>query len=183
MSDPLEAEGLAIIGMAGRFPGADDVESFWQNLLGGVESIQSFAESELDPGIPVAQLRDPSYVRARGILEDVDLFDAVFFGISPREAELMDPQHRIFLECCWQALEDAGYPPESFPGPIGVYAGQSLNTYLLANLARDRSFLEELTAAYQVGAYPVVLGNDKDYLATRVCYKLGLHGPGVTIWH
>lgn len=172
-------EGVAIIGMSGRFPGAASVQELWANLLAGVESISRFTAEEIEARDPSTS--HPAYVRARGIVRDVDLFDANFFGISPREAELMDPQHRVFMECAWEALEDAGHDPARFGGPIGVYAGQSLNTYLLANLAASRAFLDKITGEYQVGSYATVLGNDKDYLATRVCYRFDLGGPGITV--
>ena len=102
------SNALAIVGMAGRFPGARTVAEFWQNQLAGVESIAQFRVEELEVANAVAAAADPSYVRARPVLDDVDLFDAAFFGVYPKEAELMDPQQRIFLECCWQAIEDAG---------------------------------------------------------------------------
>ncbi len=176
-------EGIAIIGMAGRFPGAGDVETFWQNIIAGVESISRFTDEELECSFArrTSLKDDPNYIKARPILDDVDLFAASFFGITPKEAELMDPQHRIFLECAWNAFEDAGYDPEKYSGIVGVYGGQSLNTYLLANLSSSREFVTELVGQYQVGGYNVVLGNDKDYLATRVSYKLNLSGPSITV--
>ncbi len=176
-------EGIAIIGMAGRFPGAADVEAFWQNLVSGIESIQRFSDEELECAYAIrTALKDnPNYIKARPLLDDVEMFDAAFFGITPKEAELMDPQHRVFLECAWAAFEDAGYDTEKYSGAVGVYAGQSLNTYLLANLSTNREFITEVVGQYQVGAYQVVLGNDKDYLATRVSYKLNLKGPSLTV--
>ena len=129
-------EGIAIIGMAGRFPGAKNVDEFWQNLRDGVESISFFSEEELESlGIDQSVVRDPRYVKARGVLEDIELFDASFFGFNPREAEITDPQHRFFLESAWQALENAGYNSENYEGSIGVYAGAgTFNTYFLNNL-------------------------------------------------
>ena len=176
-------EGVAIIGMAGRFPGAADVQTFWRNLVAGIESISRFTAEELEcsHAIRTALKDQPNYIKARPVLEDVDLFDASFFGVTPKEAELMDPQHRIFLECAWTAFEDAGYDPEKYTGSVGVYGGQSLNTYLLANLCNSRNFIDELVGQYQVGGYNVILGNDKDYLATRVSYKLNLNGPSITV--
>ena len=176
-------EGIAIIGMAGRFPGASNVEEFWRNLVAGIESIQWFTDQELECSYArkTGLKDDPNYVKARPVLDGVDLFDATLFGITPKEAELMDPQHRVFLECAWAAFEDAGYNTENYQGAVGVYAGQSLNTYLLANLCANREFIAEVVGQYQVGAYQVVLGNDKDYLATRVSYKLNLRGPSLTI--
>ena len=108
-------------------------------------------------------------------------FDAEFFGILPREAELIDPQQRVFLECCWEALEDAGYDPQAYPGAIGVYAGCSANTYFLRNVCADPAFIDEYTSAYQVGHYPTLLGTNHDFLATRVSYKLNLKGPSFTL--
>ncbi|QQS42022.1 MAG: amino acid adenylation domain-containing protein [Acidobacteriota bacterium] len=183
MAETPTYEGIAIIGMAGRFPGAGDVGAFWENLVAGEESISRFTEGELECSYARKHSlgKNPDYVLARPIVEDADLFAASFFGITPKDAELMDPQHRIFLECCWQAFEDAGYDPEECGGIVGVFGGQSLNTYLLSNLASDRDFITALVGQYQVGGYNVVLGNDKDYLATRVSYKLNLSGPSVTV--
>lgn len=162
-------EAVAVIGMSGRFPDAGNPDEFWQNLIAGKDSITRFpGRSETAGG---------KYVGARGVLEQPDKFDASFFGIYPKEAELMDPQHRVFLECSWEALEDAGYDPAQYPGMIGVYAGLSLNTYLLHNLGNGK----ELAKNYQVAEYQTMLGNDKDFLPVRVSYKLNLRGPSMTI--
>ena len=118
---------------------------------------------------------------ARSILDDVDLFDAEFFGIYPREAELMDPQHRLFLESCWQAFEDAGYDPLSYSGSVGVYAGCSMGTYFLSQVCSNPAFIKKFTGGYQVGNYPEMMGNSRDFLATRVSYKLNLRGPSFTL--
>ena len=176
-------DGIAVIGMSGRFPGAKNVEQFWQNLVNGVETISRFREDELEFSVatPEAVAQGQTFIRARAILEDVDQFDAAFFGIYPREAELMDPQHRLFLECAWEALEAAGYDPDRYPGMIGVYAGLSLNTYLLYNLCADRRLPPILPATTRSAIYQVMLGNDKDFLPTRVSYKLNLRGPSMTI--
>jgi amino acid adenylation domain-containing protein/natural product biosynthesis luciferase-like monooxygenase protein len=177
-----DLEGIAIVGMAGRFPGARSVAEFWQNLAGGVESIRFFNDDDFRrAGIDPAVTHEQNYVRARSVLEDVDLFDASFFGIDAREAELMDPQHRLFLEVAWEALEDAGCDPERFAGAIGLWAGLSLNTYLLANLCSDRQYIENLVSSYQLGEFRAILGNDKDFLTTRVAYKLNLRGPVMTV--
>ncbi len=168
---------IAIIGMTGRFPGAQSVEDFWQNLVSGAESITFFDRSELEARDQAAE----GYVAARPILEQVDMFDAAFFGVYPKEAEQMDPQHRIFLECAWEVLERAGYDPSHTRQSVGVFAGCSMNTYFMQNLAADRRFLEEFTGSYQVGSYVTMLGNDKDFLATRVSYKLNLRGPSITV--
>lgn len=173
--------GIAIVGMSGRFPGAKSVKELWDLVREGRESIRQFSWDEIDAKDPAALARDPTYVRARGTLDGVTEFDAPFFGVTPREAELMDPQHRVFLELCWEVLEDAGWDPARYPGSIGVFAGQSLATYFLANLASEAGLLDRITGEYQVGSYPSVLGNDKDYLATRASYKLDLSGPSMTI--
>src|SRR5580700_10569570 len=127
---------VAVVGLAGRFPGCTDLEHFWHNLVQGVEMVShlrpedlEYAQSAIDPA------NAANYVRSRSVLEGVDQFDAAFFGIYPKEAEVMDPQHRLFLECAWEALESAGYDPGTFPGLIGVYGGLSLNSYLLFNHA------------------------------------------------
>lgn len=174
-------EGVAIIGMAGRFPGARSVEEFWNNQLKGVEAISHFAIEELEVPNAAELAKNPNYVRARSILEDIDLFDAEFFGIHPREAELMDPQHRVFLESCWQALEDGGYDPAAYAGEIAVYAGCSPPTYFLSRLCARPGFIEQFTGGYQVGSYQEMLGSSADFLSTRVSYKLNLRGPSFTL--
>jgi len=168
---------IAIIGMSGRFPGAPDISTFWQNLIAGKDTITRF--NPADSKTPGAS--SPDFVAARGVLEDVGLFDADFFNIVPREAERMDPQHRLFLEACSNALEDAGYVSHNYPGEIGLFAGCAMNTYLLANLCKDRAFIDEFTSNYQVGEFQTLTGNDKDFLTTRVAYKLDLRGPVVTV--
>jgi len=171
-----DLDGIAIIGMAGRFPGAGDVDRFWLNLRDGVESIARFSDQDLiGAGVAAALLADPNYVKAGAVLEGVELFDAQFFGYSPREAEIIDPQQRCFLECCWEALETAGYAPETYRGQIGVYAGISDNDYFIKNL-RPRPEL-----GISALSLSMTVGNEKDYLATRVSYKLNLKGPSITI--
>jgi len=174
-------DGVAIIGMAGRFPGAKTVAEFWRNQLNGVEAISHFKVEELE--IPRARelSERPTYIRARSILDDVDMFDAEFFGIYPREAELMDPQQRLFLECCWEALEDAAYDPFTYPGSIGVHAGCSTSTYFLSRLCTSSDFIHKFTGGYQVANYLEMLGNNVDFLSTRVSYKLNLRGPSFTL--
>jgi len=169
-------EGIAIIGMSGRFPGAKNLGEFWRNLKDGVESVSFFSDEELESsGIDPSLLRDPRYVKAKAVLQDVELFDASFFGVNPREAEIIDPQHRLFLECASEALEGAGYNPETYAGSIGVYAGVSMNTYLLNNLLSNKGLIEA------VGGYQTMLGNDKDFMPTRVSYKLNLKGPSLVV--
>ncbi len=175
-------DAIAIVGLAGRFPGAANVAEFWENLKSGTDSITHFTDAELlDAGIAPETLADPDYVTARGFLQDAALFDAAFFGIPPKEADVLDPQHRLFLECASDALEDAGCNPDTYSGRIGVWAGSSLNTYLLANLCGTRAEIDALTQSYQVGNYPTLAGNDKDFLPTRVSYKLNLTGPSLSV--
>lgn len=175
-------EPIAIVGMAGRFPGAKSFHEFWNNLCEAKDCVRRFTDDELRQGGTSEEcLNDPSYVRARGVLEGADLFDAAFFGFTGREAELTDPQQRLFLECSWEALEDAACNPNRFAGSIGVYAGSSFNTYFLSQVMRDRMGLEDFTRAFQVDDYNVLVGADKDYLASRVAYKLNLRGPAMTV--
>ncbi len=183
MSEPAVNENsIAIIGVAGRFPGAEDVRAFWKNLCGGIESVSTFSDEQLRAaGISEEVFGDPSYVRARAVLDKPEWFDAGFFGFTPREAELTDPQHRVFLECAWTALEDAGLDPATYRGAIGVYAGASLNTYLLDNIGSHREQIAEFVTHFQADGYPLLLGNDKDYLATRCAYKFNLRGPALTV--
>ncbi len=167
---------IAIIGMTGRFPGARDLDAFWRNLRDGVESVSLLSDKELEAsGVDRELLRDPNYVKSAVLLEDVELFDAAFFGLNPREAEITDPQQRLFLECAWEALESAGYAPETYHGKTGVYAGVGMNTYLLFNLYPDPN-LRQTADRFQL-----MIGNDKDFLATRVSYKLNLRGPSLTV--
>jgi amino acid adenylation domain-containing protein len=174
-------EGVAIVGMAGRFPGAGSVAEFWRNQLEGIESISHFRVEDLEIANKAGIASDPRYVKARSILDDVDLFDAEFFGIYPREAELMDPQQRLFLECCWQAIEDAGYVPDTYPGQIGIYAGSSVWSYFLTRLCTVPGFIEKFTSGYQISNYVEMMGNSLDFLSTRVSYKLNLRGPSFTM--
>ena len=179
----MSQDGIAIIGMSGRFPGAADVDTFWSNIRNGVESVTHFDPSALDLPLESLANEDPNarYVCAKGMLEDVDMFDARFFGYLPREAELMDPQHRMFLEICWEAMERAGHDPSRYPGAVGVYAGCYMDTYLMWNLCSDPAFLARFVESIQVGSLQTELGNDKDYLATRVAFKMGLRGPAMTL--
>lgn len=166
---------IAIIGMAGQFPGAKNVDEFWQNLQNGIESISFFTDEELLAyGLDAATLNNPKFVKSRAVLEDVELFDAAFFGFNPREAEITDPQHRLFLECAYIALEDAGYDSENYQGSIGVYAGASLSRYLL-NIYLNEDIIGS------IDNHQLAIANDKDYLTTRVSYKLNLQGPSFTV--
>jgi phthiocerol/phenolphthiocerol synthesis type-I polyketide synthase E len=172
--DPREDLDIAVIGLVGRFPGADNLEEFWRNLRDGVESITFFTDEELQAfGVDPAAIRAPNFVKAAPVLRGYALFDAAFFGYSPREAELLDPQHRLFLECAWEALEHAGYDPGRYDGLIGVYGGTSLSTYLLYNLLASRQAADD--------GFQLMIGNDKDFLSTRVSYKLNLRGPSLDV--
>ena len=166
---------VAVVGMAGRFPGSPDVDRYWQNLVDGLDGTTFFSDAEIDPAVPEDQRKDPAYVKARGILEGVELFDAAFFGMGPREAEITDPQNRIFLEAAWEALERSGHVPASFPGPIGVFAGKYNNTYFERNVSTRPDLVEAF------GAFNTMAANEKDYIATRTAFKLDLTGPAVSI--
>lgn len=166
---------IAIVGLACRFPGARNADGFWQNLEDGLESVAFFSDEELrSSGVATQLLDDPRYVRAKAILDEIEFFDAAFFGFSPREAQILDPQHRLFLECAWDALENSGYCAQSYDGRIGVYAGASMNSYLF-NLYSNRGLIESLDP------FQLLISSDKDYLTTRVSYKLGLSGPSITV--
>src|SRR6185295_1367683 len=168
MSQAVGPDAIAIVGLAGRFPGAANVEQFWRNLCAGVESVSFFTDEELEAsGIDTRGL-PPNYVKARAILAAPDWFDAGFFGIGPREAEILDPQQRVFLETAWEALEDAGCDPEQFAGSVGVFAGMTNNTYYRSNLHGHPDLLAG------VGPLAAMIANEKDYLATRTSYKLNL---------
>jgi phthiocerol/phenolphthiocerol synthesis type-I polyketide synthase E len=171
-----QIEGIAIIGMAGRFPGANNIAEYWRNLRDGVESITFFSDEELQKaGVETSRLNSPSFVKAKGAIENGDMFDAAFFGFTPREAEIMDPQHRLFMECVWTALEDAGYDPETYKGAIGLYGGEGMNSYLLLNLMSNRDLLDS------VGLLQASVQNRGDHLTTHVAYELNLKGPSLTI--
>ena len=176
ITDAMTSSDIAIIGMSARFPGARDIEAFWRNLCAGKHAITFFTDEECrTAGTDPALLNNPDYVKARGVVEEIELFDAAFFGFSPREAEIRDPQHRIFLECAWEALEQAGYDPDTYPGAIGVYAGVSPNTYLLRNLLSNPRVVE------LVGPMHLNISSDKDFLTTLVSYKLHLRGPSIVV--
>jgi polyketide synthase PksJ len=168
-------DAIAIVGIAGRYPGAPDIETFWANLRDGVEGIRFFTDEELRAeGVDERLLRDERFVRARGALDGVDQFDAGFFGYTPREAELIDPQQRVFLECAWEALEAAGYDADRFDGPIGVYAGSAVNTYSANVFSRP-----DLMAA--AGGTQLLISSSTEYMPSRVSYKLNLRGPSVNV--
>ncbi|MCY1022990.1 type I polyketide synthase [Pyxidicoccus sp. MSG2] len=169
-------EAVAIIGMSGRFPGAESAEALWRNVSAGVESLSLLGSDDLAAaGVDPAVAAQPGYVRAAFVLDGVDRFDAGFFGLTPREAEVLDPQHRLFLECAWSALESAGYDAESWPRPIALYAGAGASSYLYSNL------MQRMDVLRAVGTYQVGISNEKDFLPTRVAHKLGLRGPCVAV--
>jgi len=171
-------EDIAVIGMAGYFPGAEDLTAFWQNLKNSVESIQFFSDESLSKqGIADELLTSPNYVKAGAVLDKVTHFDADFFGYSAREAILLDPQQRIFLECVWHALENAGYDPQNCGKRVGIFAGSLLSTYLLDNVQKGRCRFDLDMARF----LETLIANDKDFIASRAAYKLNLQGPAVTV--
>jgi len=164
---------VAIVGMAGRFPGARNLEEYWQNLIGGVESIARLSDEELiAAGVAPAVLNRADYVKAAPVLGDPGLFDAAFFGFAPGEAAAMDPQHRLLLELAHTALEDAACDPDRNRARIGVFVGSAMNTYFM-NSGLNENFAEDYI--------PTLIVNDKDFLGTRISYKLGLRGPSMTV--
>lgn len=173
----LNGSEIAIIGMAGRFPRAKNPDEFWRNIRDGVECISRFTDEALRAeGVDEATLRNPNYVRAGGVLEDMEMFDGAFFGLGPRDSSIMDPQHRHFIETCWEALENAGYDPARFDGSIGVYGGSGMNAYMPLNLMTNPDIMNS------IGFFLVRhTGNDKDFMTTRVSYLLNLKGPSVNI--
>ena len=167
---------IAIVGMVGRFPGANDVREFACKLYAGVECISRFSDEELlAAGVSPERIRDQRYVKAKGIVHGIEHFDHQFFGIEKDQSDLMDPQHRVFLEAAWQLMESSGYDPASFGGRIGVYAGAALNTYVLNNLRRVDARYERFNPI------DLLIFTDKDFLPTLVSYHLGLQGPSVAV--
>jgi acyl transferase domain-containing protein len=166
--------GVAVIGMVGRFPGANDLDTFWRNIREGVESITFFNDEQMTAsGATPDVLKNPSFVKARGVVDEIDQFDAGFFGYSNRDALLMDPQQRLFLQCAWEALEDAGYDPRTYRGLVGVYGGATASSYhnlLYANF-------DSLNA----DGLSIAIGNELPFLTTRVSYKLDLKGPSCPV--
>jgi acyl transferase domain-containing protein/thioesterase domain-containing protein len=171
-----QLDKIAVIGMAGRFPSASSIEEFGRNLCSGVESVSVFTDEQLlGAGVPSDLVHAPNYVKAGVLFDGTELFDAAFFGYTPREAELTDPQHRIFLENAWEAMEDAGYDPERTRQRVGVFAGASANTYLQNNLFSNPGLIHSLHYLQRL------IAGENDYLSTRVSYKLNLKGPSLTI--
>lgn len=181
MSEPRETDGqpagldIAIVGMAGRFPGAKNLDAFWRNLRDGIESITFLSDQELqESGVSAAEYNAPNYVRAAPVMDDIDLFDADFFGYSPLEAKTMDPQQRLMLECVWEALEHAGYDPATHDEPIGVFAGARMSSYVVG-------LYTDPVLAHPQNMLLVLLGNDISSLSTRISYKLNLRGPSTAV--
>jgi amino acid adenylation domain-containing protein len=169
------ASAIAVIGIACRLPGAEGPDELWKNLCQGVESITRFSREELlAAGVDARLVDHPDFVPARGVIDGIENFDAELFGFSPREAELIDPQQRLFLECAWHALEDAGHDPTQDSRPVGAFAAVTMSTYLSHNLRRNPERIADL-------GMQVLLGNDKDFVATSAAYRLHLTGPCMTV--
>lgn len=176
MTPEIDDSAVAIVGMAGRFPGANGIGALWDLLKNGKEALSPISTEELvAAGFDKARIEDPSWVKYCMKIEKVDYFDADFFGYNPRQAASIDPQQRVFLECAWEALETAGYQPNSSEESVGVFAGSGFNSYLLDILSRHSS------GSSHTSLMECILDNDKDFLATRVAYKLGLTGPCITV--
>ncbi len=175
--DDFGGYGIAIVGMATRVPGASNPDDYWKNLCGGVESVKFYSDEELiENGVRPDQLKNPHYVKAGAPLDKMEYFDPDFFGFSPKEAGILDPQHRQFYECCWEALERAGHVPSRFDGAIGVFAGCGMGAYFAQNLITNPDLVDS------VGMFLLRhTGNDKDFLATRVSYSLNLTGPSINV--
>ena len=167
---------VALIGMAGRFPGSDSAQQFWKSLVEGISGI-----TDVTPRPSSSLPSEPNYVAKAAVVKNADHFDAKFFGIYPKQAIDMDPQHRLFLEMCWHAMEDAGYIPDEAPGRVGMFAGCHMNTYIFTRIAADEEFRRSLADSFPGGSLTAEISNDKDYLATRVAYQLNLRGPSVAV--
>ncbi|MGH8077140.1 MAG: beta-ketoacyl synthase N-terminal-like domain-containing protein, partial [Lysobacter sp.] len=172
----MSTNGIAIIGLAGRFPGADNVEAFWENLVNGVESSTRLDDETLRrEGVSQQLIDNPDFVKVSYVVEGAENFDAELFQFTPREAEITDPQHRMLLECCYEALDHAGYSTDSYSGHIGVYAGVGSMSYFVRNLSANPELLES------VGPLRISIGNEKSFATTMVSYKLNLRGPSVNV--
>ncbi|WP_413206151.1 beta-ketoacyl synthase N-terminal-like domain-containing protein [Rhodospirillum sp. A1_3_36] len=171
-----DQDSIAIIGMAAHMPGAADLDAFWRNLRDGVDSVRTFTEAELlEAGLDSETVRHPRLIATKGHLDGADQFDAAFFGIAPREAELMDPQHRLMMECAWQAMEHAGYDAETVDGRVAIYTSAGMNTYLPLNILTNPGLAES------IGGFQLSIFNDKDFVPTRIAYAMNVTGPGVDI--
>lgn len=177
MESEVAGNDIAVIGMSCHLPGAQNYMQFWQNLVEGNEALVPLSDEALrEAGVPESELTNPNYVKAAMLLRDMECFDAGFFGFSPQDARIMDPQHRHFLECAWEAFEDAGYIPDEIEGAVGVYAGSGYNAYLSKNILSNPELVK------QVGFFLLRhTGNDKDFLSTRVSYIFDLLGPSVNV--
>ncbi len=175
--DNLEGTEIAVIGMAGRFPGADNIEKYWENIRDGVETVVTYTDEQLrEAGVSENLLQNPNYVKSGAPLDNMEMFDAPFFGFSPRDAAIMDPQHRHFIEVSWTALEHAGYDPSRYEGSIGIFGGSGHNIYMPYNLMTNPALMES------VGFFLIRhTSNDKDFLVTRVSYLLDLKGPSINV--
>ncbi|MDB9401366.1 type I polyketide synthase [Microcystis aeruginosa CS-567/02-A1] len=182
-----DSHDIAIIGMAGRFPGANNLQTFWENLKNGVETISFFSEAELlASGVSPELFNQPNYVKARPIIDQAEYFDSEFFGYTDREAELLDPQQRLLLQSSWECLENAGYNSNSYQGAIAMFAGASMNTYFINNCYPHRGQLDSTDELQpftldSMGGFQTMVANDKDYLTMRISYKLNLRGPSVNV--
>ena len=182
MSTDFPPNAIAVIGMAGRFPGADSVTEFWENLCRGEESVVTLSEEELTAaGVSAKTLADPAYVRRAAPLNGIDEFDAEYFGMNPYTARMMDPQQRLFLQTAWHALEDSGYDPIEYEGAIGVFASSTASGYLFDNLMSHRDSKKLVGEGITVEMFNLILLNDKDYLATRTSHELNLRGPSISV--
>ncbi|MFK7802578.1 MAG: amino acid adenylation domain-containing protein [Anaerolineae bacterium] len=174
---------IAVIGMSGRFPGANNLDEFWNNLVNGVEGLRHLTEDELR-GVEIhydEYKNDPEYVAATGLLEDVDMFDAAFFGIKPVEARTLDPQQRLWFETAWETLENGGYDPGRYQGKIGVFAGSFMNSYVFYNLLPDRDTIEDFVRLQAPEAFMHMINNERDYMPTRTSYLFDLKGPAINV--
>ena len=181
-SDALGPNAIAVIGMAGRFPGADSLTQFWDNLCAGRESIETLSEEALTAaGVSAKTLADPTYVRRAPLLDGIEEFDAEYFGMNPYTARMMDPQQRLFLQTAWHALEDSGYDPAGYDGSVGVFASSTASGYLMDNLMSHRDTKTLVGEGITVEMFNLVLLNDKDHLATRVSHELNLRGPSMSV--
>jgi len=169
------ADSIAVVGMSCRFPGAHGIAQYWENLINGVDAVRYFTDEELlDAGVPQEHLKHPAYIKAGYSIEGIEQFDHQFFGYSSLEAERIDPQQRLFLQCAWECFEDSGHDPKELEAPVGVFAGIRTSSYAAL-------FSEEEKRTGTASGFQILIGNDKDYLTSRVSYKLNLRGPSVTV--
>lgn len=178
-----EQNRIAVVGMACRFPGARNLDEFWEILVNGKDTITHFTDAELEKNEHnFEELRtNPNFIRAKGVLDGIELFDADFFGMTPKEAAWTDPQHRLWLETAWESLENAGCDPFGFKGSIGVFAGSYINTYILNNILRDKEKLENYIRLRTTESFQIMTGNDAAYIPTKTAYKFNLRGPAVNV--